>query len=125
MSVHVDSAEATLEFDPDKLKQALLNLAQNGLYAMPRGGALRLTGRVRTDDFVVEVSDDGIGMSSDDLLRIKEPYFSRRSGGTGLGVAIANGIIEQHGGTLSFESAVGAGTTARLVLPLVLPHGEP
>ena len=125
MSVHVDSAEATLEFDPDKLKQALLNLAQNGLYAMPRGGALRFTGRVRTDDFVVEVSDDGIGMSSDDLLRIKEPYFSRRSGGTGLGVAIANGIIEQHGGTLSFESAVGAGTTARLVLPLVLPHGEP
>jgi len=125
--VHVDSAEASLEFDPDKLKQALLNLAQNGLYAMPRGGTLRLTGCVRTHDFVVEVSDDGVGMSSEDLLRIKEPYFSRRNGGTGLGVAIANGIIEQHGGTLSFESSVGVGTTARLVLPLtalLLPHGE-
>ena len=128
VKVQVDCAEASLEFDPDKLKQALLNLAQNGLYAMQQGGTLRLTGRVSTHDFVVEVSDDGMGMSADDLLRIKEPYFSRRNGGTGLGVAIANGIIEQHGGTLSFESSVGVGTTARLVLPLtalLLPHGEP
>jgi len=128
VKVQVDCAEASLEFDPDKLKQALLNLAQNGLYAMQQGGTLRLTGRVSTHDFVVEVSDDGMGMSADDLLRIKEPYFSRRSGGTGLGVAIANGIVEQHGGTLSFESTAGVGTTARLVLPLValaLPQGEP
>jgi signal transduction histidine kinase len=126
--VLVDCAEATLDFDPDKLKQALLNLAQNGLYAMPRGGTLRLTGRVRTRDFVVEVNDDGMGMAEGDLSRIKEPYFSRRSGGTGLGVAIANGIVEQHGGTLSFESTPGAGTTARLVLPLsasATSHGEP
>ena len=95
---------------------------------IPPNNVAKTTGRVRTDDFVLEVSDEGMGMSSDDLLRIKEPYFSRRSGGTGLGVAIANGIIEQHGGTLSFESRVGAGTTARLVLPLtalLLPHGEP
>jgi len=118
VSVHVDCAEAHADFDPDKLKQALLNLAQNSLYAMPEGGTLRLCGSVRSHDFVVEVSDDGRGMSEGDLARIKEPYFSRRTGGTGLGVAIANGIAEQHGGSLSFESALGQGTTARLVLPL-------
>jgi len=85
---------------------------------MPEGGTLRLCGSVRSRDFVLEVSDDGCGMSKADLARIKEPYFSRRVGGTGLGVAIANGIAEQHGGSLSFESAPGQGTTARLVLPL-------
>jgi len=118
VTVQVDCSEAHADFDPDKLKQALLNLAQNSLYAMPEGGTLRLCGSVRSRDFVLEVSDDGCGMSKADLARIKEPYFSRRVGGTGLGVAIANGIAEQHGGSLSFESAPGQGTTARLVLPL-------
>lgn len=118
VSVEVDCAEADAYFDADKLRQALLNLAQNSLYAMPEGGTLRLCGNVRSRDFVVEVSDDGRGISEGDLARIKEPYFSRRAGGTGLGVAIANGIAEQHGGSLSFESAPGQGTTARLVLPL-------
>lgn len=116
--IQVECPESHAHFDPHKLKQALLNLAQNSLYAMPDGGTLGLRGAVRTSDFVIEVSDDGRGMSGDDLARIKEPYFSRRAGGTGLGVAIANGIVEQHGGCLSFESAVGRGTTARLSLPL-------
>ncbi len=116
--IQVECPESYAEFDPDKLKQALLNLAQNSLYAMPGGGTLGLRGTVRSSNIVIEVSDDGPGMSDDDLARIKEPYFSRRPGGTGLGVAIANGIVEQHGGTLSFDSTVGGGTTARLSLPL-------
>ena len=118
VAVQVECAASHADFDPDKLRQALLNLAQNSLYAMPEGGTLRFFGAVRAHDFLIEVGDDGCGMSKDDLARVKEPYFSRRAGGTGLGVAIANGIVEEHGGSLSFESAVGKGTTARLAIPL-------
>ena len=125
VSVQVECAESSAEFDPDKLKQALLNLAQNSLHAMPDGGTLRLRGAVRTHDFMVEVQDDGKGMSPADLARIEEPYFTRRAGGTGLGVAIVSGIVEQHGGSLSFESELGQGTTARLLLPLGAPTHAP
>lgn len=118
VQVQVDCPLAHAEFDPDKLTQALLNLAQNSLYAMSGGGTLQLRGVLRDHDCLIEVRDDGPGMSPDDLARIKEPYFSRRVGGTGLGVAIASGIVEQHGGALSFESTLGKGTTARLLLPL-------
>jgi len=64
------------------------------------------------------VRDDGVGMTPEVLERIRKPYFTTREGGTGLGVAVARGLVEQHGGRLEFKSTPGKGTTVLIALPL-------
>src|SRR3954453_7432086 len=61
--------------------------------------------------------DRGAGMGPEILDRIRKPYYTTKEGGSGLGIAIARGIIEQHGGTLRFESTLARGTTATVILP--------
>src|SRR5690606_29761756 len=88
------------DIDADKLKQALLNLAQNALHAMPQGGRLTLDVSHDAEAFELCVIDTGHGMSAQELKKVKEPYYTRRPGGTGLGLVIAEVIVRQHGGRL-------------------------
>lgn len=108
--------------DPARLRDAVLNLTNNALGAMGQGGTLELhAGRLGSAAFV-RVVDHGQGMSAEELAQLGTPFFSRRPGGTGLGLVIARGIARQHGGDLTFESARGAGTTATLTLNLAVEH---
>ena len=115
----VSCPDFTAEVDADKLKQALLNLAQNALHAMPQGGRLMLTIDHDDQTFEIRLTDTGHGMSPQELEKVKEPYYTRHRGGTGLGIVIADGIVRQHGGRLSLESEIRVGTTARIQLPKV------
>jgi PAS domain S-box-containing protein len=111
-------AEVRLRGDGEQLRQVWLNLINNALDAMPDGGTLSVRWRAAEDGrAVVEIEDEGVGMSPDVLPRVGEPFFTTKQGGTGLGVAMAQRIVERHGGTLSFESAPGRGTVARVSLP--------
>jgi two-component system nitrogen regulation sensor histidine kinase GlnL len=117
--------------DPDRLTQVFLNLARNALQAMaPGGGALVVTSRMTLDHRVttpegrlaptlaVWVEDTGPGMDEAVLRQATTPFFSTRSGGTGLGLAVADFWVTQHGGMLHLESEPGRGTRARVTLPL-------
>jgi signal transduction histidine kinase len=112
-------AKVTLEADPRKLRQALLNLVLNAVQASPRGERVTVAvgNACPMGTVVMKVTDHGPGMSPDVLNRIKKPYFTTREGGTGLGVAVARGLIEQHGGTLDYDSTPGKGTTVIVRLP--------
>jgi signal transduction histidine kinase/ActR/RegA family two-component response regulator len=110
--------------DPQRLGQVFINLIINAVQAIAAtpGGHGRLVLRSRTTAAgaaCLEVIDSGPGMSDAVLPRVAEPYFTTRTGdgGLGLGLFISRGIITSHGGRLDFESAVGAGTTARITLP--------
>lgn len=100
-----------------ELRMATLNLCQNALHAMPRGGILKVVlsrgaGRVR-----MRFEDTGIGIPPSDLQRIFEPFFSRRADGvrgTGLGLAITKDIVDRFGGTITLESILGQGTQVTL-----------
>lgn len=118
VSIRLSAPESTAMMDSDKMKQVLLNLAQNALSAMPHGGQLLVFAKRVPGAFEITVSDDGEGMSEEVLRRIKEPFFSGREGGTGLGVVIADRIVVAHSGRLVFESEVGRGTTATVLLPV-------
>ena len=113
------SRQLELKADGRKLRQALLNLVLNAMQASPRGATVTLEVAKSCSDgaAVIKVMDRGAGMTREILDRIQKPYYTTKEGGTGLGIAVARGIIEQHGGTLKFESTSGRGTTTIVTLP--------
>lgn len=104
-----------------RLEQVLINLLLNACDALESSaGAIRIgTGQSPDGRAVIEVADTGRGIREEDLPRIMDPFFTTRrtAGGTGLGLSVSAGIIEEHGGELKFESEPGKGTTARILLP--------
>ncbi len=106
-----------LKVDRDRVKEALSNLVKNAIEAMPKGGELTLTTLSKQGGIEVRVKDTGPGISEDDLSHIFRPYFSRKKGGTGMGLTSAYRIALLHGGNLSVESRPNEGTTFILFLP--------
>jgi signal transduction histidine kinase len=107
-----------LDADARKVRQALLNVVLNAMQASPRGSVVRLTVARDCDGARITVRDEGVGMSPEVLERIRKPYFTTKEGGTGLGLAVARGLLEQHGGSLEFKSAPRSGTTVTINLPM-------
>jgi signal transduction histidine kinase len=103
--------------DARKLRQALLNIVLNAIQASPRGGTVTIGIERGAKGVRLRVTDEGAGMTPEVLGRIRKPYFTTKEGGSGLGVAVARGLIEQHGGELKYESAPGKGTTVTIDLP--------
>jgi PAS domain S-box-containing protein len=100
------------------LRELFTNLVLNAIDAMPNGGTIRLRARRVGDATVAEVTDGGTGMTPEVRDRIFEPFFSTKGArGTGLGLAMVFGIVEQHGGTVDVDTAPGVGTTFRLRFP--------
>jgi PAS domain S-box-containing protein len=107
-----------LRADREQLRQVWLNLVNNALDAIAGSGTVTVRWRPAGDGrAVVEFEDQGAGIAPEVLPRVGEPFFSTKQGGTGLGVAMAQRIVERHGGTLVFESEPGRGTIARVNLP--------
>jgi signal transduction histidine kinase len=116
----VVTGDPSLQLDADgpKLRQALLNLVLNAIQASPRGSTVTLKVASECQGARITVHDDGVGMTPEVLDRIRKPYFTTKEGGTGLGVAVARGIVEQHGGHMDIRSASGKGTTVSILLPM-------
>lgn len=102
-----------------KLQQVFLNLFLNARDAMPKGGWLSVSTRMTDGVLTVEVGDTGSGIPTEHIARIYDPFFTTKAdgAGTGLGLSVTYGIVQEHGGTLTCESAVGQGTRFILVLP--------
>jgi signal transduction histidine kinase len=108
----------TIAADEAQLRQALLNLIRNAADAMTGGGTLTLA-TARTEEGVdIRVADTGAGIAPDALAKIFEPFFSTKEGGTGLGLALTQQIVAEHGGKILVESQPGRGTTFTVRLPI-------
>ncbi len=108
----------SFRFDPEKIKQAVLNIMKNALEVLPDSGEIHVTTTLNSENVVLEISDNGPGIRDDDLPLIFEPFFTRKGAGTGLGLSITQRIIEEHHGRISAESPPETGTVFRLELPL-------
>jgi signal transduction histidine kinase len=108
-----------LELDRDQMKQVFYNAIKNSFEAMKRRGILRI--RTDRDDTHVKISftDTGGGISPENLSRVFEPYFTTKSGGSGLGLLIVRRIVREHGGELAIESTEGKGLTLTIRLPFL------
>jgi K+-sensing histidine kinase KdpD len=118
-----------IQADPRWIKQVFRNILDNAVKYSPQGGLIFLKGEVRDSDVVVGIADQGIGISSEDVIPIFERFHRVRSvstlhiPGTGLGLPIARGIVEAHGGRIWIESRLGEGSTFFFSLPREL-HSE-
>jgi signal transduction histidine kinase/Fe-S-cluster-containing hydrogenase component 2 len=127
---HVDGALPTMMIDGDQIKQMLINLVGNGIDATEKpDGEVSMRTWLRTADnhVVIEVTDNGSGISQENLSKLFTPFFTTKGigQGTGLGLAIAYGIVKMHSGDIRAESEIGKGTTFRVSLPVGQEGAEP
>lgn len=107
-----------LRFDPGQIRQVLINIFKNALEAMPQGGLLMVRVETRQDYLWLTVKDTGQGILPEHLPTLFTPFFSTKEKGTGLGLTISRGLIEQHRGEIRIESEINRGTTCIIRLPL-------
>jgi signal transduction histidine kinase len=118
VDVRVEPDLPRFAFDADQLTQVLWNISLNAIEAMKGRGRLSIHVRLDGGDAMIEVADTGPGIATDDLRRIFEPFYSKRSGGTGLGLPIARRIVAAHGGRIDVQSVAGEGTRVFIRLPV-------
>jgi signal transduction histidine kinase len=118
LAVRVDASVPTFAFDPDQLTQVLWNIALNGVEAMGGCGRLSLEVGRRNGQVLIVVSDSGRGIAGEEQGRVFEPFYSKKPGGTGLGLTIAQRIVAAHGGRIDLESFSGGGTRFTIALPI-------
>ncbi len=106
------------EFDPEQIKQVLLNLIKNAAEAMTDGGRLRVKTYTLDQNVIIEISDTGKGISPEHLSNLFRPYFTTKKKGTGLGLAVSYKLVQDHNGDIQVSSEVNQGTRVVVQLPL-------
>ncbi|MCS6873805.1 MAG: ATP-binding protein [Pyrinomonadaceae bacterium] len=118
-----DYARESIEINGSagKLQQVFTNLILNAIDAMSLGGQITLKTYRESEKVIVEISDTGVGIEEKNLSKIYDPFFTTKpvGSGTGLGLAVAYGIVQEHAGKIEVSSQVGKGTTFRLEFPAV------
>jgi two-component system NtrC family sensor kinase len=115
-----------IQGDPNQLKQVVLNLVNNAIFAMHGKGVLRISSQMKDQNVLVSVSDTGEGISKEHLPRIFEPFFSTKNEkGTGIGLSVSYQIIQGHQGRIEVQSEEGKGTTFTVVLPVNVGTAQP
>ena len=122
--VEMDLAKSLppMDVDPEMLEQALLNIYLNAIDAMEKGGKLSISARKTDNRVLVEVKDDGCGISSEDMPHIFNPFFTKKKYGTGLGLTQIKKIMDLHQGAITISSKEGNGTSVAMTFPIKAPQ---
>ena len=104
--------------DINQIKQAFLNILKNSFEAMPEGGKLSISTRLKDNNIVVYITDTGSGISKEDIQRVFDPFYSAKVNGTGLGLALTMKTVEGHHGEIICKSTIDKGTTMVISFPV-------
>jgi signal transduction histidine kinase len=110
--------EEILLADAAQIKQVLINILQNAVEASEPKEIVTLKTRKLSNSLVITVSDNGIGISPENLTKIQNPFFTTKDNGTGLGLSVSYRIINNHNGEITIDSRLGVGTDFNIHLPL-------
>jgi len=118
----IDDEEIFTNGDYDRLMQVFINMIKNSIEAMDneKDCEVIISSKVKDANIIIKIEDNGVGINEEELTRIKEPFYSTKQKGTGLGVSLSNEIIEAHNGIISFESKEGIGTIVTIELPILI-----
>jgi signal transduction histidine kinase len=123
LTMEIEPSMPRLCGDPKRISQILVNLLSNGIRFSPKGGEVRISACRRDEGIKISVSDTGIGMAADDIPKALEPFGqietdrNRHHEGAGLGLPLAQHLVDLHGGTLRIASEPGRGTTVTVTFP--------
>lgn len=117
-------ADAEVLIDRGQIQQVLENLVRNAADSCRNepGHSISIASAIENSHLVIGVTDDGAGIANEHLPRVFEPFYSKKKGGTGLGLPISRNIARNHGGDVTFETSAGNGTSFHLALPLANPQ---
>lgn len=119
LELNIEAELPAVHLDADQMRQAVLNLVRNAKESMPQGGVVVLGAKREGAGVAIFVKDSGAGIPKESLERIFDPFYSTKLTGTGLGLALTQQIVTEHGGQLAVESTVGVGSEFRVVMPVV------
>jgi len=111
ISQHLPKEHVTISGERHQLKQVFLNLIKNAIEALPNGGNVTVTMVTTKEEVIISIIDNGIGLSSEQLQRIGEPFFTTKASGNGLGLMVSYKIIQNHAGRITVKSERNKGTT--------------
>jgi len=115
----LDKSLPAIPADPDQFVQVFGNIILNAIQAMPEGGQLVIKSEVLSPQWMaISFTDTGAGILKENLNKLFEPLFSTKAKGIGLGLAITNTLVKEHGGTIEVQSEIGKGSTFTVKLPL-------
>ena len=117
----IKDEEVYINGDYNRLKQVLVNIFKNSIEAKKKGKkpSIKLRTKKIDGNYIITISDDGIGMDMEELNNIGKAFYTTKLKGTGLGVLLSKEIIELHEGKLIYTSAKGSGTSVDIVLPIL------
>jgi signal transduction histidine kinase len=107
-----------LPFDKEQLGRVFLNLIANAIEAMRQDGKLSIFTKREKKKFIIKIQDNGSGIPEKDLIKVFDPFFSTKKGGTGLGLSTCQNIVASHGGLIEVESAWRKGSVFSVSLPI-------
>lgn len=119
VELHLADHLPLLKVDPELMRNCIANFITNGAQAMPDGGIITVTAELAEEPgrLRLMIADHGVGIEEEDLEKVFQPYFTTKEAGIGLGLAITDRIVREHGGEIRVESVKGKGTTFCLLLP--------
>jgi signal transduction histidine kinase len=116
-TLDLDGTGPTLPINENKIRQVFLHLIKNSIEAMPNGGSLRIAAEENDTFATILVIDSGPGIPADALPHVKDPFFTTKTYGNGLGLALVDQIIHGHGGRFTIQDGAAGGTVATVSLP--------
>ena len=122
LRIEIPLEEVHAVVDPVALRQALVNLLDNAVDAVPGGGTITISLQVKGDDLGIEVTDTGVGLPTESTETLVQPFFSTKGRGSGMGLALVHRIVTDHGGELELENRRPSGALVRITLPQALIH---
>lgn len=123
LKIDLEDSLPNLSIDEKFFKQAFLNLVKNSMAAMPDGGTLKVSTKLRGDSVVISIKDYGVGISEENLTKVFEPFFTTKDFGSGLGLTLVYKIVKEHNGEINLKSKEGEGT--EIIISLPVPQKEP
>ncbi|MEG2311153.1 MAG: ATP-binding protein, partial [Bacilli bacterium] len=115
LDCNFDEEELFIEADYNRLSQVLINMIKNSVEAISENGLITINISNKKDHIIINIKDDGIGIEN--ISKIKEPFFTTKKNGTGLGVSLSNDIVKAHNGTIKYQSKLNQGTLVTITLP--------
>lgn len=116
---HFEDTIPVIHLDRGLMSQVFLNIILNAIQAMPKGGVLTVSLKMSLDKLLIQFEDTGVGIPEEHLDKLFQPFFTSKAGGTGLGLAVVQRIVESHSGGIYVQSEVGKGSNFTIELPIL------